>query len=135
MLADFLSAHGFLAEAAASYRKALTLDPGNSSLLVRLAQAKRFRPDDPDLAALEAAYAAQPTTGETREALAFALGKALDDTGDFPKAFSYYLEGNRIRRGQIEFSLESEARRARSTSRPEMPGIRMSAMMMSGRLA
>ena len=100
----------FLAEAADSYRKALALEPGNSAVLVRLAQTKRFRAGDPDLAALEAAYAAEPATGDMREALAFALGKALDDTGDFTSAIEVYLEANRLRRGEIEVSLESEAR-------------------------
>ena len=110
LLADFLSAHGFLTDAADSYRKALALEPGNASLHVRLAQTKKFRPHDPDLAALEAAYAVQPPSGDTREALAFALGKAFDDTGNFAQAFGFYVEGNRIRRSQIEFSLEAEAR-------------------------
>jgi Tfp pilus assembly protein PilF len=110
LLADFLSAHGFIADAADSYRRALALDPQSTTLHLRLAQTKKFAPGDPDLAALEAAYAAQPPSGDSREALAFALGKALDDTGDFARAFSFYLEGNRLRRSQIDYALEAEAR-------------------------
>lgn len=115
LLADFLSAHGFLTEAAESYRKALSIDPANVNLLVRLAQTKKFRADDPDLAALDHAYASQPPASEARESLAFARGKAFDDIGNYPAAIDAYLEGNRLRRAQIEFSLDSEARNFAAT--------------------
>ena len=40
--------------------------------------------------------------------LYFALGKAAEDMKDFNKAFNYYLEGNKLRRKKISFSIKRE---------------------------
>ena len=40
--------------------------------------------------------------------LLFALGKAHEDTKDFDKAFSFYQEGNKSHRKNINFSIENE---------------------------
>ena len=56
---------------------------------------------------MESVYAEELTSQEDRMHIAFGLGKAYEDLGEFEKAFSFLQEGNRIHRGSIDYSTES----------------------------
>ena len=118
LLGDFLSAHGFIEEAAQSFRRAAALDPANTGLLARVVQTRKITAtDDSDLAALRSAYQGLPAHSPEREPLAFAMGKGLDDIGEPLLAFDAYAEGNALKRRQIEYSLETDARHFAETAR------------------
>jgi tetratricopeptide (TPR) repeat protein len=118
LLGDFLSAHGFIDEAAQSFRRAAALDPANTGLLARVVQTCKIKAaGDPDLAALHSAYDRLPPQSLEREPLAFALGKAFDDIGEPLPAFDAYAEGNALKRRQIAYSLDADARHFTETAR------------------
>lgn len=92
-----LSALGRNEEAVARYRAALQARPDYAQAWRNLANEIRFGAGDPSIAIMENALAAA-TNGSDRMHLAFALGKALDDSGDPARAFAFFADGNRIAR-------------------------------------
>ena len=68
-----------------------------------LANMKTFRFDDGQIATMQAALANAAGPTEDRYYLSFALGKALEDRGDYAEAFRYYALGNELKRGEGAF--------------------------------
>jgi tetratricopeptide (TPR) repeat protein len=83
-------------EAVEALRKAASIAPGFGEPWWSLANLKRFRFADRDIAAMEKAL-----RGDVRPADAlhfhFALGRAFEQRGDHERAFDHYAAGNRIR--------------------------------------
>lgn len=84
------------------WEKALELEPNCSLSHLRLSH---LRKRGHDIAALEAAHA-RATQPADRIHIAFALGKALEDAGEYDRAFGYLLEGNQLKRRQFRYSLD-----------------------------
>lgn len=101
-LAEYEVTMGNLDTASDWARRALAINPDASGAYGVIANAKRFTPGDPDLAAMEAAYA-QPKD-HMAVGLGFALGKALDDAGERERAFDCYLQANAKRRRGFHYS-------------------------------
>jgi tetratricopeptide (TPR) repeat protein len=79
------------------YQRVLQLEPKNREALSRLAYANRVTSkDDTIIQQLRDAIAADDGDSIGTESLYFALGKALDDVGDYQAAFSVYAKGNEI---------------------------------------
>lgn len=79
------------------YRRILAIEPGHAGALSRLVHARRLAsPDDPLLDELRRAIAAVRDDPEAREELFFALGKALDDLGQYEEAFAAYRTANEL---------------------------------------
>jgi tetratricopeptide (TPR) repeat protein len=90
---------GRLEEACASIEEALRLDPASANAYFTLTVVKRMRADDPHIAAMEAlADASRPLPPADRAKLHFALGKALEDSGDRERSFRCLLEANAMQR-------------------------------------
>ena len=87
-----------------AYRRALALDPLLGEAWWSLANLKTVRFDDADVAAMTAAQAAPELDEEGRFHIAFALGKALEDSGRYAESFAAYCEGNRLRRAQLDYA-------------------------------
>ena len=98
---------GELAQAEADYRQARKLQPGNLLSLALLGTLLRGRLPEQDLAAIEAGLAPEAAIPETRARLAFALGHALDERGEYPRAAKAFRDANALslfcRRGQNAF--------------------------------
>jgi tetratricopeptide (TPR) repeat protein len=88
-----LKAIGAETEAVAAYRQALLLDPGFSEAWWSLANLKTSRFAAADVVAMRSAPA-----GDDSAWLNFALGKALEDAGDYAEAFARFARGNALRR-------------------------------------
>ena len=89
------SEQGQLDEARASFAAAIEARPDFVEAHYNLSSLKTYRKDDPHLASLEAVYAnRQALSDHARIRYDFALGKALDDIGDYDRAFAAYDEGN-----------------------------------------
>lgn len=90
---------GDQAGAVASYRRAVGLADTLGDGWWSLANLKTVRFTLDDIAAMRAAL---PRTGNApdRYHLEFALGKALEDAGDYAASFAHYAEGNRLRRAE-----------------------------------
>ncbi len=109
-LGDVLGTLGFLDEAAASFRRALTIDPAFHPARAALAHAMKFRSRaEADLVAIEQAYAGTGADDPAHMQLAFALGKALDDVGAYSEAFELFGDANRLARAERPYSLERDA--------------------------
>ncbi|HXY98038.1 MAG TPA: sulfotransferase [Steroidobacteraceae bacterium] len=97
-------------EAVAAYRKSLGLKSGFASAWMALADLKTFRFAPGDVAAMQAELAREQLPEEERSRLEFALGKALEDTGDFAASFAHYARANARRRALIGYRAENFTR-------------------------
>ncbi|MFL6592248.1 MAG: tetratricopeptide repeat protein, partial [Luteimonas sp.] len=104
-------------EAVAAYRRSIALEPGFGEAYWSLANLKTVRFDDADLAAMRAQLARTDLAVEDRFHFEFALGKALEDAGDYAASFAHYAAGNAQRRGTVHYSADETASRVDRTCR------------------
>jgi predicted Zn-dependent protease len=117
-----LSAAGRQKESIAAYRRSIRLAPNLGESYWSLANLKTFRFDAAELAAMRAQLERKDLGEEDRFHFHFALGKALEDSGDYAASFEHYAEGNRLRREGIEYDAagtDALVQRARDTFTPE----------------
>ena len=95
--AHTLKSVGRLDESIASYRRAIELRPSTGEVYWSLANLKTFRFDDDDIAAMQKEILPEGGDPEDQAHLLFALGKALEDRGEFEASFACYEKGNAIR--------------------------------------
>lgn len=77
------------------FSKILDLNPGYHNALVRIAHAQTIAsPTDPVVRKLRRALRRSGVDALTRESLHFAMGKVLDDCGQYDEAFAQYELGN-----------------------------------------
>ncbi len=103
-LAMALKGLGQFAEARRQFEAALALRPDFAEAHFQRADLKTFLHGDADLAALER-LAADPALLPRTKMLHvhFALGKALDDLGDYRRAFDQWLQGNALKRREVDY--------------------------------
>ena len=91
------SEQGKLDQARACFAAAIAARPDFVEAHYNLSSLKTYKKDDPHLAVLEQVYATRASLSDhARIRYCFALGKALDDTGEYDRAFAAYEEGNRV---------------------------------------
>jgi tetratricopeptide (TPR) repeat protein len=88
----------------AAYRKSTGMQPSLGEAYWSLANLKTFRFAAAELQTMRSQLARADIAEEDRFHLNFALGKALEDAGDYPASFENYAEGNRIRRSSIRYA-------------------------------
>ncbi len=102
-LGNLWSIMGRAKESRAALETAVRLAPKKPDFYRSLAQNKSFTAADPHLAAMEElAREDMRLTEKDRIALHFALGKAYADCTEHEKAFHHYLQGNALRRRQLQ---------------------------------
>ncbi len=90
-------------EAIAAYRRAYAHKPDYGDAYWSLANLKTYRFDDDEISRMRD-WEAQPSTDfDDRYHLCFALGKALEDRGDYAASFEYYERGNRLKRDELKY--------------------------------
>lgn len=92
-----LRAVGEQAAAVAAYRRAIAIKPGFGEAYWSLANLKTVRFDADEVARMRALPAAATPDPADRAYLDFALGKALEDAGDYGCSFAHYARGNAAR--------------------------------------
>jgi tetratricopeptide (TPR) repeat protein len=103
-LGAIYSARGELDRARACFEAAIVADPGFVHAHYNLSTLKKYTPDDPHLAALEAvARQAQALPEGARLRFCFAIGKAFEDVGRFDESFRAYAEGNALKRKTFHY--------------------------------
>lgn len=91
------SEQGKLDEARASFEAAIDAKSDFVEAHYNLSSLKTYKKDDPHLAMLEGVYANRNAlSNHARIRYSFALGKALDDIGQYERAFAAYDEGNKL---------------------------------------
>ncbi len=93
-------------EAIAAYRNAYAAKPDYGDAFWSLANLKTYRFPDSEIAQMREREAAHTTALEDRYHLCFALGKALEDRGNYADAFAYYDRGNRLKREELKVDPE-----------------------------
>jgi tetratricopeptide (TPR) repeat protein len=112
-MAHTLKTLGRQQDAIESYRRAAGLRPGYGDAYWSLANLKTYRFTDGELTAMRAAEAAPCTALKDRFHLCFALGKALEDRGEFAESFLYYERGNALKKSECRYRPELIERNTR----------------------
>lgn len=86
-----------------AYHKGLKIAPGLGEIWWSLANLKTVKFSSEDVAAMESALSGLSILPEDRFHLNFALGKAMEDAGQHVSAFTYYEQGNALRKELIEY--------------------------------
>ena len=89
---------GRLDESIAAYHRCIALQPDIGEAYWSLANLKTYRFTDAEIALMREQLVATKGKPEDQSHLAFALGKALEDRGEFDESFRCYERGNRIRK-------------------------------------
>jgi len=112
-VAHSLKALGRQQEAIESYRAAAAARPAYGDAYWSLANLKTYRFEPQEISRMRADEAAPATAPVDRYHLCFALGKAMEDAGDFAEAFQYYERGNALRRSESRYRPEPIERNTR----------------------
>ena len=112
-IAHALKTLGRQADAIESYRMAATVKPSFGDAYWSLANLKTYRFSDEEIARMRAEEAARSTQPVDRYHLCFALGKALEDRGDYAESFAYYERGNALKKAETRFKIAPIERNTR----------------------
>jgi len=97
-IAHSLKTLGQQPPAIAEYHAAAAAREGFGDAWWSLANLKTYRFSDAELEQMRVAEAAAATSAVDRHHLCFALGKALEDRGEYAPSFEYYARGNALKR-------------------------------------
>jgi tetratricopeptide (TPR) repeat protein len=86
-----------------SYHRAAACRPEFGDAYWSLANLKTYRFTDQELARMRAAESAATTGASDRSHLCFALGKALEDRGEYQESFQFYARGNALKRAESTY--------------------------------
>lgn len=106
-----LKTAGHSDRAIAAYRRSLELEPSFGEVWWSLANLKTYRFSADDLAAMRRQLARADLSEDDRLHLEFAVGKALEDAGEYEPSFRHYAQGNAIRRAQVHYSADDTSAR------------------------
>ena len=95
---------GRFEEAERAFERALELEPREASVHLNLANMGRFGTDDRRLPGLQKLLSEiESLDVDNQIAAHFAMGKALDDLGQYKDAFQHLLKGNALKRRNIAY--------------------------------
>jgi tetratricopeptide (TPR) repeat protein len=89
-----------------SYHQAAACRPDFGDAYWSLANLKTYRFSEEELTHMRAAEAAPATALADRYHLCFALGKALEDKGEYAESFRFYERGNALKRSESRYRAE-----------------------------
>jgi tetratricopeptide (TPR) repeat protein len=112
-LANALKTLGRTQEAIESYRAAAAVRPHYCEAYWSLANLKTYRFTDPEIARMRAAETSANIPQVDRYHLCFALGKALEDRGEYAESFALYERGNALKKTECRYRPEPLERNAR----------------------
>jgi tetratricopeptide (TPR) repeat protein len=98
-------------EAIASYRAATAIRPQCGEAYWSLANLKTYRFTDAEIADMRVWEAANAQASD-RYHLCFALGKALEDRGEYAESFAFYERGNALKKSECRYRPEPLERSA-----------------------
>ncbi len=98
----------------AAYRRAIALEPRLGEAYWSLANLKTFRFEAAEMASMQSALQGPDLADEDSLHFHFALGKALEDQGDYAASFSHYSLGNALRKRLHPYDADETTRFVRS---------------------
>jgi tetratricopeptide (TPR) repeat protein len=90
-------------DAISAYRRAYQVKPDCGDAYWSLANLKTYRFDDTEITQMRERQVSPMTALDDRYHLCFALGKALEDRGEYGASFEYYELGNRLKREELKY--------------------------------
>ena len=96
-------------EAVACYKAAIAADPLHGDAWYSLSNLKTWRFSEAEVAQMLALEPREELTPASRVHLAFALGKAFEDAGDFARSFEFYARGNGLKCQQGNYDADKMA--------------------------
>ena len=105
--AHALKTVGRQADALGEFRQALEIQPDLGEAYWSLSNLKTFRFDNADVARMRALVESDTTSDDDRMHLSFALGKALEDEGNYDESFRHYAQGNALRRRTVNWDADA----------------------------
>jgi Flp pilus assembly protein TadD len=102
-LGNIFKEQGRFDDAMSHYGRAIAIAPDYAEAHFNRSEIKSFQRGDGDLAALEALAGSDGLSEDKAPYVHFALAKALDDVGDYGRAFEHLRKGNASKRRQIEY--------------------------------
>ena len=115
-------------EAISSYRAAADVAPSFGDAYWSLANLKTYRFGDVEIERMQAEEARADIGLADRYHLCFALGKALEDRGDYADSFACYARGNALKKSEGHYrpeTIEANARRQMALFTPEFLAARV----------
>lgn len=102
-LANIFKTQGRFEEAMKHYDRAIAIKPDYAEAHYSRSEVKVFHSGDADLVALEALANWDDLTDDKALYIHFALAKALEDSGDYVRAFEHLRKGNALKRRRIDY--------------------------------
>jgi tetratricopeptide (TPR) repeat protein len=93
-------------EAIRAYRRSIELKPALGEAYWSLANMKTIRFTPAELEAMRAQLETDKLSHEDRFHFHFAIGKALEDTAEYPESFEHYDRGNSLRRAGVGYDAD-----------------------------
>jgi tetratricopeptide (TPR) repeat protein len=112
-IAHALKTLGRTQEAIESYRAAAAVRPHYGEAYWSLANLKTYRFTDAEIARMRAAEGSANIQQVDRYHMCFALGKALEDRGEYAESFAFYERGNALKKTECRYRPEPLERNAR----------------------
>jgi tetratricopeptide (TPR) repeat protein len=112
-IAHALKTLGQTPEAVDSYHAAAAARPDFGEAWWSLANLKTYRFNDAEIAHMRSAEASPKIQLADRYHMCFALGKALEDRGEYAESFAYYERGNALKKIECRYRPEPLERTAR----------------------
>jgi tetratricopeptide (TPR) repeat protein len=112
-IAHALKTLGRQKEAVQSYHAACAARPSFGDAYWSLANLKTYRFSDEEILRMREQEGSTSIRTDDRYHLCFALGKALEDRGEFAESFAHYERGNALKKAEIRFRIEPIERNAR----------------------
>lgn len=99
---------GQLEEALKSYSKAIQIKPDFAEAYHHVSMQKEFKPDDPQIGIMESLFADSDRSENDHKHLCFALANVYDDLGEYDRSFDCLAEGNRLRKQELNYSIDDD---------------------------
>ena len=97
---------GRIDEAVEAYRAVYQAKPDFGDAFWSLANLKTYRFEEAEIAQMREKQQDEETSLDDKIHFCFALGKALEDKQDYQSAADYYLLGNELKNGKIQYDKE-----------------------------
>jgi tetratricopeptide (TPR) repeat protein len=105
-LGHALRSAGRQQECITAYRKCIAAKPSFGEAYWSLANLKTFHFGPVEVSAMQSALGSPQASEEDRFHLHFAIGKALEDDGQFETSFHHYALGNALRRSHANYNAD-----------------------------